>query len=208
MNIQRLPLSQLTPAPYNPRVLLRPGDAAWERLARSLDEFDLVEPLVWNRRTGHLVGGHQRLQVLKARGATEVECVVVDLPLAREQALNVALNNPAVAGEWDEEKLVGLIDELLDLPDFDATLTGFDEQDLRDLVLEPAPDLDGVVASVPARRDEAGGDDAERDDAQVVATLEVPYLRWAAVRTRLDELLAAEPSVALHVRMPGREGNE
>ena len=84
MEIQRLPLCQLMPAPYNPRVRLRPGDQAYERLARSLDEFDLVQPLVWNRRTGHVVGGHQRLEVLRSRGVSEVECVVVDLPLARE----------------------------------------------------------------------------------------------------------------------------
>ena len=48
MNIQRLPITRLTPAPYNPRRALKPGDPRFEKLARSLSEFDLVQPLVWN----------------------------------------------------------------------------------------------------------------------------------------------------------------
>jgi ParB-like chromosome segregation protein Spo0J len=192
MRIERLPVKELRPAPYNPRRALRPGDPAYERLARSLDEFDLVQPLVWNRRTGHLVGGHQRLELLKARGAKQVECVVVDLPLPREQALNVALNNQAVGGDWEPDLLVALLEELQQLPDFDATLTGFSEQELRDIVLAP------VVIDPTERR---GG--AEEPETVIRATLEVPVERWEAVRQRLDELLEAEPQVALHVRRPG-----
>jgi hypothetical protein len=126
-----------------------------------------------------------------------VECVVVDLPLAREQALNIALNNREVAGEWDERQLVAVVEELLALPEFDATLTGFDEQELGDLVLGPEPMVEQLD----------GEDDAEDAAAEVVATLEIPYVRWAAVRARLDELLEAEAEVALHVRMPGRVGS-
>jgi ParB-like chromosome segregation protein Spo0J len=190
MRIERMAISDLKPAPYNPRVSLKPGDAAYERLERSIEEFDLVQPLVWNRRTGHIVGGHQRLEILKQKGITEVECVVVDLPPQREKALNVALNNSAVAGDWEPQKLLDLVGELQALPDFDATLTGFSEQALRDLVLSPARSN-----SFPGETDheEADGDDI------VMVTLEVPRERWDAVQLRLDELLAAEPEVALHV---------
>ncbi len=195
MQIERIPISKLRAAPYNPRRALRPGDTAWERLARSLDEFDLVQPLVWNRRTGHLVGGHQRLEILKERGVMEVECVVVDLPPEREKALNVALNNPAVAGDWEPERLVSLIEELQDLPDFDATLTGFSEEELRDLRLSP---MEEDEEGAPEPNDDEEGRDI------VVATLEVPTDRWETMRERLDELLEAEPSVALHVRLPDK----
>ncbi|MEZ6066831.1 MAG: ParB N-terminal domain-containing protein [Planctomycetaceae bacterium] len=139
MHLQRIPLGDLLPAPYNPRKSLRPGDPGWERLRRSMTEFDLVQPIVWNRRTGHVVGGHQRLAILRHEGRTEVECVVVDLPLEREQALNVALNNRNVGGDWDADKLVGLLTELQQLPDFDPTLTGFDSKELKDLLFVPAP---------------------------------------------------------------------
>jgi ParB-like chromosome segregation protein Spo0J len=194
VQIERIPINRLRAAPYNPRRALRPGDAAWERLARSLQEFDLVQPLVWNRRTEHLVGGHQRLAILKERGVVDVECVVVDLAPEREKALNVALNNPAVAGDWEPERLVSLIEELQELPDFDATLTGFSEEELRDLRLSP-------MEAEPDDADQVN--DAEGAD-MVLATLEVPPARWEAVQERLDALLKAEPEVVVHVRMPER----
>jgi ParB-like nuclease domain len=188
--LHSLPLDQLLPAPYNPRVPLRPGDARFEKLRRSIEEFDLVQPLVWNRRTGHLVGGHQRLEVLRHLGRTEADCVVVDLPPEREKALNVALNNTGVGGEWDVERLIEVVEELHDLPDFDATLTGFDQQELNDLVLAPDP------SPAPGW----GLDDDEDDSDAVRVTLEVPRDRWDDVQPLLDDLLAAEPAVELHVR--------
>ena len=79
MDVQRIPLARIKAAAYNPRKDLRPGDPEYEKLRRSIERWDLVEPLVWNRRTGNLVGGHQRLKILEARGDTEVEVSVVDL---------------------------------------------------------------------------------------------------------------------------------
>src|SRR5688572_24431768 len=101
LQIERVPVSQLKPAAYNPRVALKPGDGTYEKLNRSLDEFGLVEPLVWNKRTGNLVGGHQRLRVLLHQGVSEVDVSVVDLTPEREKALNVALNK--ITGQWDEQ---------------------------------------------------------------------------------------------------------
>ena len=191
MNLQRLPLSDLRPAPYNPRVALKPGEPRFEKLRRSLNEFDLVQPIVWNRRTGHVVAGHQRLEVLRCEGHAEVDCIVVDLPLEREKALNITLNNSEVASDWDPERLLNLVEELHELPEFDATLTGFDESQLGDLILAPAetdPDLWPL--------------DHEDDTTAVCATLEIPTNRWDDIRSTLDTLLAQEPSVSLHVRLP------
>ncbi|MEM1061240.1 MAG: ParB N-terminal domain-containing protein [Planctomycetota bacterium] len=177
MNLRDTPLERLKPAPYNPRVSLRPGDPGYERLARSLAEFDLVEPLVWNERTGHVVGGHQRLAILKNDGATSAPCVVVDLDDRRERALNVALNNERVGGDWDPGKLVDLLAELGDVPDFDATLTGFDADELADLVLAPPPE------SLP--------DETDEDVSDVVrVALEISPTAWEAVRADLDVLVA------------------
>lgn len=189
MQLKRLNVSLLKPAPYNPRLTLKPGDSAWKKLERSLKEFDVVQPIVWNERTGHIVSGHQRLAVLMHRGTTEVDCVVVDLPLEKEKALNVTLNNSAVASDWDPDRLLDLVSELQALPDFDATLTGFDEQQLNDLLLTPATDEE---------RDEHI---EEGDSSLRQVTLEVPIECWEEVESRLNELLASCNNVRLHIRM-------
>jgi DNA modification methylase len=134
MHIERLSVDRLVPAGYNPRAHLRPGDPEYESLRKSLDEFGLVEPLVWNRRTGTLVGGHQRLGALIDAGFTEVEVSVVDLPIEREKALNLALNK--IQGRWDNRKLAELLDEIMRTPDLDLALTGFAIGEARDLIGE------------------------------------------------------------------------
>ncbi|MEZ6049568.1 MAG: ParB N-terminal domain-containing protein [Planctomycetaceae bacterium] len=115
--IRTLPIEDLQPAPYNPRIPLKPGTPAYTRLARSLSEFNLVQPIVWNEQTGHIVSGHQRVQILKDRGETEVPVLVVSLSPAREKALNITLNNQQVASDWDQDRLASLVTELVELPD-------------------------------------------------------------------------------------------
>lgn len=100
MVIQKVSADRLNPAAYNPRRDLKPGDRDYEKLKRSIEEFGFVEPVVWNERTGFVVGGHQRLKVLLDMGETEIDCVVVDLEPDREKAPNLALNR--IQGDWDE----------------------------------------------------------------------------------------------------------
>lgn len=126
MLIRKMKLKEIKPADYNPRLDLQPGDEEYEKLKRSIQEFSLVEPLVWNERTCRLVGGHQRLKVLEELGYEEVEVSVVDLPDEKEKALNVALNK--IQGDWDYEKLEILLAELSDAG-VDLGITGFDEMD-------------------------------------------------------------------------------
>lgn len=191
MRWETLPIDELKPAPYNPRKPLRRGMPAYERLRRSLEEFELVQPIVWNRRTGHVVGGHQRVQILRDRGDTRVQCVVVDLSPEREKALNIALNNSQVGGTWDNAKLVDLVAELQQLPDFDATLTGFDAADLKHLLLAPEP---------MSPETDADGQAADR----VRVTLDVPADDWDDVRAALDDCLVEHPGVRVHVQPPSR----
>jgi len=131
VEIQTLPISKINPAIYNPRKDLKPGDQEYEKLKKSIDEFYIVEPLIWNKRTGNLVGGHQRLKILKERGDQEVEVSVVDLNEAKEKALNLALNK--ISGEWDYPALKDLLQEL-DTGAFDIEITGFDLGEIEDLM--------------------------------------------------------------------------
>lgn len=130
MRLEKKKITDLIPADYNPRKELKPGDAEFEKLTRSLTEFGYVEPVIWNKTTSHVVGGHQRLAVLKHLGHDEVDVVVVELDETREKALNIALNK--ISGEWDEIKLALLIQDL-DAADFDVELTGFDDSEIADL---------------------------------------------------------------------------
>ena len=126
MKIERKPLKALKRAAYNPRKKLKEGDKEYEKIKSSIEAFGNVEPLVWNERTGNLVGGHQRMTVLQDLGYTEAEVVVVDLDDAQEKQLNVTLNK--VKGRWDFDKLTEL---LTGMPD--ASLTGFEKWEIEAL---------------------------------------------------------------------------
>jgi len=131
MKIEVISINKLKPAVYNPRVSLKPGDKDYEKLKNSIATFGYVEPIVWNRKTGNVVGGHQRAEVLKQEGYEEVEVVVVELSLDKEKSLNLALNK--ISGRWDEEKLSLLLSELTRIPDFDVGLTGFEMPEITNL---------------------------------------------------------------------------
>ena len=130
MLIVKKKIDDLKAASYNPRKDLKPGDKEYEKLKRSITEFGYVEPVIWNERTGTVVGGHQRLKVLKDLGYEEIDCVVVNISLEQEKALNVALNK--ISGEWDNALLGDLLKEL-ELTGYDITLTGFDLKEAKDL---------------------------------------------------------------------------
>ncbi|MDE6901995.1 MAG: DNA modification methylase [Lachnospiraceae bacterium] len=130
MVIERKHTAELIPADYNPRKDLKPGDAEYEKLKRSIEQFGYVEPVIWNKTTGFVVGGHQRLKVLLDMGITEVECVVVEMDAEKEKALNIALNK--ISGEWDKDKLALLIADLQGA-DFDVSLTGFEPAEIDSL---------------------------------------------------------------------------
>lgn len=132
MKIIKIPISKIKEAPYNPRKDLKPSDEEYQRLKKSIQEFDLVEPLIWNERSGNLVGGHQRFKIIKNEmGLTEVDVSVVNLDEQKEMALNIALNK--ISGEWDIPKLKDLLVGL-DSGAFDLSLTGFDEPELKKLI--------------------------------------------------------------------------
>lgn len=141
MTIKKLPLSQLIPASYNPRVELKPGNPTYEKLKRSIETFGYVEPIIFNEKSGTVVGGHQRLSVLRDMGETDIECVVVSLDENDEKALNVALNK--VSGEWDMDKLSDLLTEL-DESDYDVTLTGFDIAEIENMIHESEKELEDI----------------------------------------------------------------
>lgn len=136
MQIQTVEISKLNPAEYNPRKDLKPEDPEYIKLKKSILEFDYCDPIVWNQRTGNVVGGHQRLKILKEIGRKKLDVAVVDLEPAKEKALNVALNKHS--GSWDYPKLKDLIVEI-DTGAFDIEITGFDAEELEKMFGESEP---------------------------------------------------------------------
>lgn len=146
MRIERIAINAINPAKYNPRRQLKPGDAGYEKLKKSVQEFGLVDPLILNARGNVLVGGHQRLTVLKELGYTEADVSIIDLPPEKEKALNIALNK--IGGEWDNSKLSGLLQELSDV-NIDIGVTGFTSEELNNMVAQSVPvDIDALLSEV------------------------------------------------------------
>lgn len=118
--------SQIKAAEYNPRGM---NDQERANLSKSMETFGLVNYLVWNKRTGVLVGGHQRLADLDnkmGRKDYRLWLNVVDLDERAEKNLNVLLNNPDVAGAFDLAKLGALFQN----KEIDAEHTGFSASQL------------------------------------------------------------------------------
>jgi ParB-like chromosome segregation protein Spo0J len=179
--LRTLPIGQLQPAAYNPRKILSPKSPAYRKLRASLEQFGLVEPLVWNETTGRVVGGHARLRILKLLGVKEVPVSVVRLDEAREKALNIVLNNQEAQGRYDPARLADLLDDLKDLPELD--MTGFDDSHLAALRFEPddeKPEED---------------DDANRVEITIVTHGDT----YGRLAERLDELVG-EFDLVSHVK--------
>lgn len=149
-------LAEITPAEYNPRKRLEPGDKEYDALKNSLERFGVAEPLVVNERTGKLVSGHQRLNVLLEMGVGEVEVVLVELDEEQEKLLNIAMNK--IEGDWDYKKLEALFSEI---SAEDIKFTGFSEEEVQNLFDDGGGDPDfGDDES------EEDGDAEEEDDDQ------------------------------------------
>lgn len=139
MNVEKRLVTDLVHADYNPRKKLTEKDAEYQKIKRSLEEFGYVDPIIINS-DNTIIGGHQRATVLQALGYTEIDVVVVDMDKTKEKALNVALNK--ISGEWDFEKLEVLLEELQ--LEMDATITGFDDEDIQRMLAELQPEPEEV----------------------------------------------------------------
>lgn len=130
MQWRTIPIGDLRPAAYNPRKKLKAGDKEYEKIKNSIQEFGYVEPIIVNYDMT-VIGGHQRLTVLKDLGYTEMECVVLHIEDENKvKALNVALNK--ITGAWNEQLLADLLVDLQSA-DFNTDLTGFEPAEIDQL---------------------------------------------------------------------------
>lgn len=130
MNIQKINILKLKPSEYNPRKDLQPEDEEYIKIKNSILEFGYVAPVIINADMT-VIGGHQRLKVLKELGYEEIQCIVVDLDKNKEKSLNLALNK--ISGEWDNDKLEAILAELKET-DIDINVTGFSNDEIDDIL--------------------------------------------------------------------------
>lgn len=160
---RRMRLGELDPAYYNPRRIKK---EALEGLQNTIGEFGLVQEIVWNKRNRRIVGGHQRVKALHALGETEADVTVVDLDDIKEKALNMALNNPEIAGEFTEKAE----DILKEIEAADADLyasirldalddliggggnDGAEDEELIDVKVQALPSMTWVLIGIPTVR--------------------------------------------------------
>lgn len=139
--------SQIIPAPYNPRKIT---DKAKALIKQNFKKKGLMGGLVWNKRSGHMVAGHQRLFILdELLKYGTAECLdytlrveVVDLSDAEEKEQNIFLNNKNAQGEYD----TGMIKAMIG--DIDYKAAGLDEIDLNMIGITLDTKAQGIMDEV------------------------------------------------------------
>ena len=131
MEIKTVKISELRPHPKNPRVH---PDSAIEKLERSIKEFGWTNPILVSK-DGYILAGHARLKAAEKAGIEEVPVIYLPLEGAKADAYLIADNRLQDETDWDYEKLEDLLQEL-DAGDFDLELTGFDMEEIEDLMTQ------------------------------------------------------------------------
>jgi DNA modification methylase len=129
LTVEQVPIDLLRPDPANPR---RISDEELDSLERSLRQFGFVQPVLARKDDGTVIGGHQRLLAARRLGLTTVPVTWLDLSVDQAQLLNLALNK--ISGSWDEQLLARMLADLEASPSIDLTLSGFGEDEIKDLL--------------------------------------------------------------------------
>lgn len=155
--VEYIPRSQIKEHPLNPREIT---PANKKRLKSSLTKNGLLDVLTWNKRTGLLLSGHQRLSGLDATatGEYDVPVMVVDFDESQEKAALIAMNNEQAQGDWDfgqlAELVKGLSSEHLEATAFDpATLHAVFGAEVTGVFPEVVQKLEESKAKLNAVRD-------------------------------------------------------
>ena len=103
--IQTVQRSSIHEAPYNPRKI---SNEARKKLKKGLKTYGLVQPIVVNRKTMNVVGGHQKLSIMDEEykypaNDYSLQVSMINVGEETEVKINIFLNNPAAQGEWDNE---------------------------------------------------------------------------------------------------------
>ena len=131
MEIKTVKISELRPHPKNPRVH---PDSAIDKLVRSIKEYGWTNPILVSA-DGYVIAGHARLKAAEKAGISEVPVIYLPLEGAKAEAYLITDNRLQDETDWDLPKLKDLLQEL-DTGEFDLELTGFDMDEIEDLMTQ------------------------------------------------------------------------
>lgn len=106
-----------------------------KQICASINEFGFTNPLLIDEKE-NIIAGHGRLLASKKLNMEEVPCIVLSgLTEAQKKAYIIADNKLALNAGWDDELLKLELENLKEL-DFDISLTGFNIDELDDVLGE------------------------------------------------------------------------
>ena len=106
-----------------------------KQICASINEFGFTNPLLIDEKD-NIIAGHGRLLASKKLNMEEVPCIVLSgLTEAQKKAYIIADNKLALNAGWDDELLKLELENLKEL-DFDISLTGFNIDELDDVLGE------------------------------------------------------------------------
>lgn len=126
----------------NPRTIT---ENELEGLKKSIEVNGLIQPIIVNKNNDRIVGGHQRTRAAKSLGWKKVPVIWVELSPTQEKQLNITLNNPAIAGKYDQLKLEELLQELkIEIPELyvELRMEELEETDLSEFEDDSLGDMD------------------------------------------------------------------
>jgi DNA modification methylase len=129
LTVEDVAIDDLRPDPANPR---RISEEELDALERSIRQFGFVQPVLARREDRTVIGGHQRLVAARRLGLATVPVRWLDISVEQARLLGLALNK--ISGSWDDALLARLLADLQATPDLDLTLSGFGEDEVKDLL--------------------------------------------------------------------------
>lgn len=180
--------------PDNPREIQKENFAG---LKRGVKKRGLISNLTWNKRTGNLLGGHQRLLALdelERNRDYSLEVCVVDIPEEEEMDCIISLNNDDMAGEWNTSKLNAAIKKHKIVPQE----LGFKMATLNILGVEAVPavltktvsqeEYDRMAAEIKRANEEKSAQEKEKKADKVLEKAKPEYVEAAKEKGLTDKV--------------------
>jgi ParB-like chromosome segregation protein Spo0J len=144
VDVQKMRLSDIHTADYNPRKKVHDIPEFYEYLYNSVLSLGYINPIIVNIKDGKniIVGGNQRYAVIcdmtedagKKKEDVLVSVIAVNMEEAEEMAANIALNK--IHGDWIQDKLKEDLEFIKNIDEDLAKLAGFSDEDLNNMLEE------------------------------------------------------------------------